>query len=337
MRIKDIAREINVSSTTISRVLNKRGENYSKDTEKKVLDALEKYDYTPNLIARNLKRKKTFDIGILIPEFSFYSEIYSGAQQIVKQYGYNLLLACSNYNREDEKIALTDFLERKVDGLLITTLLQNQEFLKAFKSKNIPVVVLEKFSGDYNGPLVYYDNYKIIKNVVDHLVENDYKNPALILGSTKYLFNAIERIDAFKKALKDNNLKIREENIIADERVNYFDTSASINLISELMAKSKKPDALLISRDILAIIMIDKLTREGFKIPGDIGILGFDNIAFSQYIKPSLTCIDVQSFTFGSEAAKLLIELIEKEQVNQNVIEIEPKLMIRESTSRLKA
>ncbi|MCL5771075.1 MAG: LacI family transcriptional regulator, partial [Actinobacteria bacterium] len=181
MRIKDIAREINISPTTISRVLNKKSGNYSKATEQKVLNAIKKYSYTPNIIARNLKRKKTFDLGILIPEFSFYSEIYLGAQKVAKKYGYNLILACSNYNKDYELAILKDFLERKIDGLIITTGFFNQSYLDEYENKKIPVVTLERISNKSKLPMVCYDTYKMMKSVIRHLIENNYKNPSLIV------------------------------------------------------------------------------------------------------------------------------------------------------------
>ncbi|MCL5772610.1 MAG: substrate-binding domain-containing protein, partial [Actinobacteria bacterium] len=195
-------------------------------------------------------------------------------------------------------------------------------------------VTLERISNKSKLPMVCYDTYKMMKSVIRHLIENNYKNPSLIVGSTNYLYNAIERVEAFKKALNEYNLEFKEDNILADEKINYFDTTASVKLISNLIKKNK-PDSLLISKDILAIIIMYKLIREGYKIPEDIGIVGFDNIEISRYIKPSLTCIDIPIFKFGSEASKLLIKLVEKEKVDNLVIEFEPELVARESTLRL--
>lgn len=334
MRIKDIAKEINISATTISRVLNKKEGNYSEKTKNIVLEALKKYNYTPDMIARNLKRKRTFDIGILIPEFSFYSEIYHDAQKAAKKHGYNVLLVCSNYNKDYERMAIIDFLERKVAGLIITTGFSNYSYLSEYENKDIPVVTLEKISEDAKLPVIFYNNSKILKIVINHLIENDYKNPALVIGSTDYLYNAKKRIEAFKNILNKYNIKFNEDNIIADKKINYFDPEAAIKLLDNLMKKRDKPDSLLISKDILAIIMINRLIKEGYKIPEDIGIVGFDNIALSKYINPSLTCVDIPISKFGNQAVELLIKLIEKKKINNTIIEFEPNLIIRNSTNR---
>ena len=121
--IKDIAKKLKVSPSTVSRVLNNKSKNYSKETEEKVLALVEKYNYTPNLSARGLQGKKTYNIGVIIPEFlNYWSEIYFGIQKVANEKGYNLNLICSNYNPKSEEIGLKNFLDRKIDGLIINTI-----------------------------------------------------------------------------------------------------------------------------------------------------------------------------------------------------------------------
>jgi DNA-binding LacI/PurR family transcriptional regulator len=244
------------------------------------------------------------------------------------------VLVCSNYNKKNEEIAFHNFLNRNIDGLLLSTTILNKDFLKKFAKRNIPVVSFEQLFENNINPMIYYDNYKMTKNAIEHLIDNGYKKIALICEPPHISYNSTQRIRAYRDTLKENNLEVREDFIIAEESIGNWDLDVSENLILEFI-KTKKPDSLLITKDILATMILSKLKRDGSRIPEDIGIIGFDNNRLSKYIYPSLTCISIPKFEMGEKGIEMLIDLIEKKEVKEKIIEVIPTLIVRESTNRL--
>jgi LacI family transcriptional regulator len=174
--IKDLAKETGLSIATISRVINKTKKHYSARTEKKVNDAIKELDYTPDIIAYGLKKKKTYTIGFIVPELdSYYSEIFLGAQDISLKYGYANFLCNFNYNARLEEIYIKNLIGRRVDGVVIATGLLNNNSIHRFMDEGVRVAVLES-GNDLDGVIsVSIDNYKYSKMAVLHLIENKYK------------------------------------------------------------------------------------------------------------------------------------------------------------------
>lgn len=331
--IKDIAKKLKISPSTVSRVLNNKEKNYSEKTREKVLNLVKKYDYTPNLSARGLQGKRTYNIGIMIPEFlSFWSEIYLGIQKVANEMGYNLNLICSNYDPRNEEIGLKNFLDRKIDGLIINTVILNENILEYFIKRNIPVISIEKITDKFKLPFIYYDNYKITEKAIEHLALKGYKKIALICDPP-YLYNSKERIRAYKDTLKKLGFAVNENNIITNDSINYWDLSNAADAIENIVF-TKQADALLITKDILAIMTIYRLIIKGFKIPEDIGLIGYDDEQLSRHVKPSLSCISTPKFEMGMESMKLLIKLLEKKEVVKGNLELGAQLIVRDSTNR---
>lgn len=334
--IKDVAIETGLSIATISRIINETGSHYSERTEKIVRDAIKKLDYKPNIIARHLKKRKTNMLGFIVPELdSFYSEVFLGAQDAALKYKYSNFLCNTNYNRELEEIYLENLLNRQVDGVIFTTGLLNNSLIYKFIEIGTPVVAIEKFLDDPAIPSIILDNYQISKETVKHLINNGYRRIGYISAPLKEMHVLNERYKGYRDALRENGLKFEKSIVYFDKSIRgEWDLSISGSLIEKIMSRSDHPDALFIISDSVAMAAMKIIKKIGYKIPEDIGIVGFDDRRVSKYLDPPLTSIYQPKYDMGYKGTELLIKIIEDEKIENRNIQLNMKLSIRQSSNR---
>ena len=339
--IKDIARQTGLSIATISRVVNKTDKHYSKKTEDLVNKAIKKLNYRPNFIAWGLKKKKTNTIGFVVPELdSYYTEVFLGAQDTALKYKYSNFLCNTNYIKELEKLYIDNLLDRQVDGVIFNTGLLNNKLVHKFLDENIPVALVENFINDpaiIKNPLIItisLDFYKYAKMAVEHLIKKGYRKIAYISAPLE-MISLRERLRGYKDALAENNISFDEKLVYFDRSIRgEWDLSASRILVESIMSKPEHPDALFIISDTVAMVAIQVIKSLGFKIPDDVGVMGFDDRRVCKYLDPPLTSIYQPKYEMGATATELLIRIIEGEEIKEKNIYMEMKLSIRESSNR---
>jgi len=337
--IKDIARELGISPSTVSRAL-KDHPDISKDTKKAVNDLAEKLNYQPNIVALNLRTKKTNTIGVIIPEIIhfFFSTVIAGIEDVAYDAGYNVILTQSNESLEREKTDLKALYNSRVDGMLISTSRETNTFdhIESIIAKGVPIVFYDRNYPNQNTSKVIVDDYVGSKEAVMHLIEQGCKRIAHIQSASK-LTIAQDRLRGYQEALDEHKLPFPDNYI---QVCNTGSVEDGFRAMNDLLALPKRPDGVFANNDVLAMGAMQAIKKAGLKIPQDIAVVGFSNWFYSSMIEPALSSVDQPGFLMGQEAAKLLIRQIELGEKDENAVIVpetkilKTKLVVRESSLR---
>ena len=326
--IKDVAREAGVSIATVSRVLNDI-DVVSEDTKKKVLDAIKKLGYRPNIVARSLKTQKTKTIGILVPDISsgFYPEIVRGAEDVANIYDYNVILCNSDFDDEKEKEYLRVLKEKMVDGVIYMSSSLQEETLNIINELNLTTVLVESKDKDESLPSVTIDNIAAAKEATNYLIEKGLTKIAYV-GAKKENMNAWgDRYTGYKNALEEKGLQLDESLVYSKglkvksgyEAVEYFEQN------------KKEYDSVVCASDEIAMGVVNALREKGKRVPEDISVIGFNDNIMSSVFYPKLTTVKQPSYDMGSVAMRMLIKLLNKREVEETQFVLNYKLIERES------
>jgi LacI family transcriptional regulator len=339
--IKDIARELGISPSTVSRAL-KDHPDISKDTKKAVNELADKLNYQPNIVALNLRQKKTNTIGVIIPEVVhfFFSTVISGIEDVAYSAGYNVILAQSNESYPREVAHVKALFNSRVDGMLLSLSRETTNFdhVESIISKGVPIVFYDRMYNSPTSSKVIVDDYAGAKEAVNHLIEQGCKRIAHIMGAPNLIIS-IDRLRGYKDALKENKMEVKEE-LILNSDSGTFEEGKS--LTQKLLSSKIGVDAIFCNNDPLAMGAMVAIKEKGLKIPQDIAVVGFSNWFFGELMDPALTTIDQPGFEMGQEAARLLIRQIDTklkddfELVHETKV-LKTRLIIRESSMKKQA
>jgi len=332
--IKDIAKLAKVSSSTVSRVVNKKSGNYSKKTEEKILKLVNKYHYSPNLIAKSLKTKRTKTIGIIVPDITnvIFSQLYKAMTECARKRGYTVILGCSYYDNDKEEDEVDVMLNKLVDGMIFCGGFDELENIEKVNKLDIPMVIAERFNFNNNFPSVQIDNALAVEKSIDYLVRFGHRDISYISFSPKKHFSTKERCNGFVRGLKKNNINFNPEKLIIDESLRLNEIEGTSNLIKKMFKEGRNmPTAFVVLADVFAIGLFKGLKKMGFNIPKDISVVGFDDSIICEYLEPSLTTVNWQEKTMGTESMNLVIDIIEGKDIKNKNIVLPAKIIERES------
>ncbi len=331
--ITEIANELGVSPSTVSRALNNHPA-ISKKTKRAVVKLAKKLNYTPNLLALNLLKKKTNTIGVIVPEITsyFFSSVINGIQDLVNPLGINMIIGQSNESYEEEKNIVQTFASIRVDGFLISPSSETKTFdhLEMLVNNNIPLVIFDRDCEGIEIDKVFVDEYKGAFQAVEHLIQIGCKRIAHIAGQ-QTLSTARHRFRAYKDALKKYNFSIIKEYIVESSG---FAPEHGIDPTKKLLALPNPPDAIFAINDGVAIGAMYVIKEAGIAIPDEISVIGFDDDPHSSYFKPSLSTVWQPTYEMGMLSARILMKRINNNN-DLTKIRIEslfPELIIRGSS-----
>lgn len=334
--IKDIARKLGLSASTVSRAL--RGSNeINDDTRRLVQELAVQLNYTPNPIALSLKEKKTRVIGVIVPEIANYfcSAVIGGIEDFAYSNGYHVVIFQSHEKYERELMNMKLLESRRVDGLIISVSneTKNGKHIQELINKGIPVVMFDRICNEVDTPRVVTDDKGGTYMAAKHLIEQGYKRIAH-LTMASHLSVTKNRTKGYSEALRDNNLPFQKKWVVACN----FDIKSVKNAIDKLFKEKLKPNAILAASERIALRSIEALKEMKLRIPTDVAVAGFFDNPVSRFIDPPLTSIHQPTFDMGQSAAKLLIEMIDgnKLQHQFKTIELKTTMEIRESSGRKK-
>ncbi|WP_315076587.1 LacI family DNA-binding transcriptional regulator [uncultured Clostridium sp.] len=322
----DVANHVNVSKTTVSMVLNNKKINVSEETRNKIFKAAKELNYIPNSLARTLSTNRSYTIGCIVPDIEnpFFSEIAKAIETEAEKYGFSMIL-CNTLNREEKEQHYIELLISKlVDGVIIVPSKDGTNSLDLLIRNNVPFVVVDrkvKYKEKYN--VVHCNNKEGIKLGIEYLIDKSKKNIAFV-GGIRHGVDT--RIDYFKELASD--LEILNEDIIEEEN---FSMNGGIRATENIIKKNRNVDCIFYSSDVMAIGGIKYLIRNGYKIPEDISILGYDNIHICSFIEPELTTIAQPIYKMGEESFKLLLKSINSDESIKENISLAPYLVDRET------
>ena len=333
--LKHIARELEVSISTVSKAL-KNSEEISRDTKEKIQAFAKLYNYKPNNIAISLKNKRTKNIGVIIPDIvhHFFTTVFRGIEKFANTKGYNVIVCVSDESFDKEVINMEILANGSVDGFIMslsseTQLKNDYNHLKELIEQGIPLVLFDRVTDAVECDKVLINDKDGAYRAVKKLLENGRKKIALV-ATDDYLSVSKNRSDGYFQALKEQNIKIDKNLILRLPSMN----SVEGNEMEEFF-KNEKIDAVLCVNEIYAIHGMRIAQRLGYKIPEDIEFIGFTDGILSKFSNPTLTSVAQHGEKMGEIAAEMLIEKIEIENdVETYRTEIlEPTIMERESTN----
>jgi LacI family repressor for deo operon, udp, cdd, tsx, nupC, and nupG len=326
--IQEVARQANVSVATVSRVLNNNP--YVKEaTREKVMKAIKALNYSPNMSGRILRRNETKVVLVLLPTISnpFYSKAVAGISHIADKMGY-LIMICNTESSLSKEMEYLDMLRYKqADGAIIMSQAMNVDQLEEIGA-SYPIVQCFEYRQSNNLSYVSVDNEKAAYDAVSYLIGLGHKRIGLVGCHPQYT-SAQQREEGYLRALRDSN--IAPDHLII--RGNYGFKSG-YDCAAKLMESGNLPSAIFAISDMQAIGVIKAFTSKGIKVPHDVSVMGFDNIAFSGIYDPGITTVSQPTYKIGSRAMDILIKQIKGELVNPQHIFIKHGLIVRESTAK---
>ena len=331
--IKDIAKALGISASTVSRAL-KDHPDISRDTKDAVNELAKKLHYKPNAVALSLESSKTNTRGVIIPELVhyFFSSVISGIEDVAYDAGYNVMICQSNEKYEREIINAQALSSNRVEGALISISKETQDYahLQMLEESGIPMVFFDRVPDGFDSDRVIIDDKKAAFNAVCHLIESGCKRIAHLaaptsLGIGKY------RLEGYKEALLKHNIPYLEDYVIVADS---FDLAAVAT--RRLIQLPVPPDGIFTVNDLTAVGAMKTLQKVGILIPDKMAIMGFSAGSYSDITTPTLSSVDQHGYEMGIKAATVLLERIEsKREGPGETFFVETNLVIRESTKKI--
>ena len=320
--IKDIASMSGVSITTVSRVLNGVEGACAPQTEVRIREAIEKLGYRPNSIARSLVTKRTYMVGLIIPDVCnlYFQEFAKGAEQVCRKRGYGLLVCSANSSIKREENYLHSLSEGIADGIIVTTQNvkdKNNGIIKDLNEEGYPIVTVERYGKDLEQvPGVILDNEEGVRMAVRKLYENGHRDIAYIggpLGSD----NSDHRKKGFFGEMKDLGIKVNPKLV---GRADY-ELDKGRYVMEQFLKTKQSFTAVVTANDRMAVGVCQALQEAGKKVPEDVSVIGFDGTIFADIHRPRLASVAIQGEQMGKNAAEMLISLIgKKKNINTKII-----------------
>jgi len=326
--IKDVAKQAGVSTSTVSHVLN--GTRYvSKEIIRDVMQAVESLDYRPSSIARSLKVNRTGTIGMLVNTSTnpFYAEVVHGVEKRCFERGYTLFLCNTEGNIHRMEANLKALEEKRVDGLLLMCNETNNAIFDLFSTyRHTPIVVTDWGPPSDNMDRIQDNSLHGGSLATTHLIESGHTAIGCITGPMNKQIS-VERLDGFKKAMKEAGLPVNKEWIVEGN----FGCEGGVAAMKTLLALPSRPTALFVCNDMMAMGVINEVSKAGLTIPHDLSIVGYDDIFISRYMTPPLTTIHQPKAKLGAMAVDTLLDRITRQHEGGTLIRIEPHLVERDS------
>ncbi|MCC9088314.1 MULTISPECIES: LacI family DNA-binding transcriptional regulator [Bacillus] len=321
--IKDVAKAAQVSVATVSRVLNDTGYVHT-DTKIRVTQAMQELNYFPNEVARSLFNRESRLIGLILPDITnpFFPQLARGVEDEIHAHGFRLLFGNSDEDREKELAYLQTFKQNQVVGVIAVT----NEPESDMYNDDLPVVFLDRTVP--NAPSVFADAATGGKMAAMELIKRGSRQITLLKGPS-HLQTARQR---FKGALDILTEKGVDFHVMSNASFSFQEARKSAKALFQLYPET---DGIIASNDIVATAVIHEALRIGKAIPDEVQIIGFDDIPQSELLFPSLSTIRQPAYDMGKEAAKLLIKFIQKQPIDQPVIQMPVSFIERETTRKV--
>lgn len=333
VKLVDIARALNISTTTVSKALNDKSDISAK-TKKAVIELADKWDYRPNNLAISLRKNKQLNlIGVVLPNVDhyFFSTILKGIISKASTKNYLVMVGESNQDAEKEKLILEEFINYGINGALVAPAPESlYNNLKAIKDYRIPHILIDRTYEGFAGHYVKSDDYNGALKAVTHLIKQGYTKIAHVKISDNWSVGS-DRLKGYEDALQNSGFTIRPDYIITCDLANKQEGLA---IAAELLNMQDPPDAVFTVNDRVAAGILEYSQKNNISIPEDLGLVGFSNSLISSMVSPKLTTVEQRGEAMGELAFDYFFKsLTNKEAVYQKTFE--SKLIIRESSVRL--
>lgn len=328
--IKDIAEETGFSYATVSRALNNKY-GVKPDTRERIIAVAQARGYSPNALARGLVKKKSDTIGLIIPDISnpFFPQVARGVEDAAKAKGYSVFLCNTNYESSQEARYLQLLVEKRVDGIILTSGFQSSASSKALPTDSIPMVSLCSRFDNIQNSFVVIDNERGGFIATKHLIEQGYDSIGFI-GAKNVDFSDDQRFRGYRQALDKFNIPFEESYVFAGN----MKRESGYEIVKRIIAEPNPPRAFFVENDLMALGVVQGIKESGLKVPDDIAVVGFDDITFAAFPEIGLTTVRQPKYEMGKLAAEILLDYIINGTQESKKYILEPELIIRTSSSK---
>lgn len=306
--IKDVAKKANVSTATVSRILNSL-QGYSEETKKKVMDAIKELGYHPNAVARGLINKRTQTIGVLFPCVSnmYSSAILDGIEETAHSLDWSVIVCNTDSNGKRTKKYLQVLKEKRVDGVIFTSEVLNKDYYEMISEMNIPIVLVSTISYKYPLPYVKVDDRHAAYSATEYLINKGHKNIAMLSGTKDDPIAGTPRVDGFLQAVNDNGIPQSSTPVFYG---NGFSFKEGVDCLPKIIDQYPETTAVFAASDDMAVGVLSAAYKLGIRVPEELSVMGFDNTKIAEMAVPPLTTVAQPLLEMGKTAADMLFYLI---------------------------
>jgi len=328
--IKDVAELAGVHPSTVSRVIN-NDSRISDKTKEKVILIIKKLGYTPNAIARGLKTKRTYTLGILIPDITnpFFAEIARGVEDAANKNNFNVILCNTDDKLKKERTYLQILRGKRVDGLILGTAHVNDKSILELEREKFPYILVSRNIEGLDKNCIIVDDVEGGMMASEYLIKLGHRRIAHITGPLKTR-SALNRLKGYKLALKKYEIEYRGELVGEGD----FKIKGGYQVMKRFLKLAEPPTAIFAANDLLALGAMQAIQKKNFHVPEDFSVVGFNDIELASFVYPPLTTIRQPMLEMGESAVRMLLRIIEEGEFNQRKIVLKPKLIIRESCKK---
>jgi LacI family transcriptional regulator len=332
-----ISQRAGVSTATVSRVLNDSPLVHPK-TKRKVMKIVQELNYVPNALARNLSLNRTDTIGTIFPWLAagFYSEVLRGIDDVARSAGFHIILGLCHSREHEPEIALKYIREQRTDGLIILDPIMEDQMIGELQRQNVPFVLIDRAVPNQHVNTVMVDDFSGARNMTRHLLQQGYKDILFITGHMSS-YDAKERLRGYQEALEEGSRPFRKELIIESN----FTREDVMPKIARYVEKNLLPDAIFCSNDEMALGVYQYLSENGYHVPDDVALAGFDGIETAEFL--GITTSKIPMRDMGAAATRLLIDQLGRNKPHTATpdppqpfqaqkIMLQTELLIRKST-----
>lgn len=330
--IEDVAKHANVSIATVSRVINNQG-GVRKSTEERIVTAINDLGYIRSAVARSMKKKETHTIGIIIPDITnpFFPHVVAGIEQKAREKGYFTILSSTNESPTVEEEIVKIFIERGVDGVIITTANESGDHIRLLQDQGIPIVAVDRAIKNFDVDTVLVDNVNGSYQAVRHLIKQGHENIAIICGPQNTTPGR-ERFIGYRKALEEFNIPLDQRLVFQGDFKEISGYKGTIHL----SALTNRPTAIFSSNNQMTIGCVKALNDLEWVLGKEVSFIGFDDVEIATFIKPRLSVVSRPMTTLGEIAFQLVHDRINcKDNFPKREYSLTPELKIRESCQGL--
>ncbi|SDC19408.1 LacI family DNA-binding transcriptional regulator [Niabella drilacis] len=332
--LKDIAEKVGVSTALVSYVLNgkEKEARVGEAAAKKIKKVAAEMNYQPNLIARGLKFGKTHTIGLIVADISnpFFAMLARIIELEAQKRGYTVLFGSSDEQLEKSQNLINTFLNRQVDGLIITPVAGSQSQIEVLQDKGVPFVLMDRGFSETETNMVVTDNHDAMYNAVQLLIRNGYKKPGIIAYDTT-LTHMTDRIAGYKDALKDSGIRFNAKWLVKVPYGNYKeDVTAALDRFLDV--KGSVVDSLVFATNSISVQSLKVIHARGIKVPQDLGVISFDESDVFDFFYAPITYIKQNLQAISENAVQLLMQSIDARSKKYTKVTV-PSIIIKGKSS----
>ena len=333
--IKDIAKEVGVSTALVSYVLNNKEKEarVGKQIAEKVRRVARRLNYSPNLIARSLQSGRTNTLGLIVADISnpFFSYIARVIEDAANQHGYTVIIGSSDEQASKSASLINAFLNRQVDGLIIAPAEQSEKQLQKLLDDKFPFVLVDRYFAGLNANSVHIDNYQSSFQAVEHLIKKGYQRIGMMAYETA-LPHMQERIRGYNAALKANGIRTKRSWL---QKAGYTTLEQDVQKgLRNALGGKDAPDAFFFATNSLAVSGLKYIYREGIRVPEELGVISFDESDAFDFFYSPVTYVRQSIEDIGKRALDLLMNQIKNPAGKKEQAIIATKLIVRKSSAR---